>query len=1172
MYISNLDIFGFKSFAKKTHFKFGDGITGIVGPNGCGKTNVVDAIRWVLGEQKTTVLRSESMSDVIFNGSNSMKPLGMCEVSLTIHNNRGILPVEFNDVVVTRRLYQDGQSEYLLNKKVCRLKDIQDLFVDTGMSADAYSVIELKMVENILSDTKDDRTMMFEEAAGVNKYKRERRAARRKLDATKEDLLRLNDILYEVEKNVSSLKRQMRKYERYQRYQSELQSLEKQLAGHRLWLIEQDLLDLENQLEHGKDVQSSSANQLEIDEALQDRLKESIAEQENKVNELDQQIASVTEDLERAKRNILVWTEQRNSAKQTLERLAQEEKSLTSRDAQTREQITEIEEKLQDIQPQMEQAKRQYEEQKELYQQIDQRYQEARSRLDEYQDEKIEIITELANLRNQRERLIEQREQAETEIQNQRDSLESLGDTLRKNQRELSETQTELEEFESGSVDRQEHINTLRQQQTEVQHQLENTRETLMKYESQEDVYRSKIEFYQELIENREGFSSGVQFLTAEHPPVDGILGTVADIIQVEEKYQIAVENALGDQSEYLLAESRQVAEEAIKAVSQGNRGRVSIIPLDSLRVSDLQLPKSNGHSRLVEYINYEKKYASVVELLLGDVLVRESLDGSVDGEDSSHWRMVTNSGEVLEKSGILRGGKSESEYASRVGRQEAIDQLTKSLEENQNKQHSTREKLTDLQQELQSAQDKIADVETQAKAWEQNRRELEQQRTRLEYEIHRVKQQRQEADQRIDALQTQLKENEATLKEVEPALTELQERRQQLQQRVEQAEEDLESIGEQRTTENSKLQDLRLEMASVSNEQNTLTIRINNAKETLQDIADRLKSIAEERKKAQATIEERTTALSDEEETANQLEEEHQQLKLRRQEQRDILRGKQKELQEVEERIRQQHRERESQFDRIRNIERQVSELKSEKRSIVERLHDRYGIDVEPEKLDSDYLPDELDEQIESLKSRINRIGPVNLAVKEEFEEEQGRLEFLTEQRDDLLQSEEDLLETINRIDTQARKQFLDVFNQIQTNFHKTFDLFFPGGQADLDLESDSDPLEADIEIKASPAGKRLQSLRMLSAGEKTLTAIALLFAIYMVKPSPFCILDEVDAPLDDNNSQVFTRVLNEFSTDTQFIIVTHNKITMEAADYMYGVTMEDEGVSKVVSVNFEE
>ncbi|MBD3274561.1 MAG: AAA family ATPase, partial [Candidatus Marinimicrobia bacterium] len=541
MYISKLEIFGFKSFAKKTNLKFGPGIAGIVGPNGCGKTNVVDAIRWVLGEQKTTVLRSDNMQEVIFNGSKSMKPLGMCEVSLTIHNNKGVLPVEYNDVVVTRRLYRDGQSEYLLNKQVCRLKDIQNLFIDTGMSSDAYSVIELKMVESILSDAKDERARMFEEAAGINKYKMERRSARRKLDATKEDLLRINDILYEIEKNVSSLRRQMRKYERYQRYESELRTKEIQLASHKLWELEGDIIPLEEQLERGKDFQSSSAEQIEIDEAIQTSLKEAIEEQSEKVEELNSELNRVDEALQESRRNILVWSEQRSAAEKSVERLNQEEINLENRKQQTRDQLEKLQSDLEQLKPRLNEAHQAYERQQEQYQQIDARYQSVRSKLDELQEEKIESITELADLRNKRERLLENRERAENEIAQERSRIENLGEELHEKEQNLEDIRAELQSLESGNVDREERIQQLRQKQDGLQTEIEQTREKLLKLESREDVIRSKIDFYQELIENREGFSAGVQYLTSEHQSVEGILGTVADVIQVDPDYELAV-------------------------------------------------------------------------------------------------------------------------------------------------------------------------------------------------------------------------------------------------------------------------------------------------------------------------------------------------------------------------------------------------------------------------------------------------------------------------------------------------------------------------------------------------------------------------------------------------------------------------------------------------------
>ncbi len=1173
MYISKLDIFGFKSFAKKTTLKFGPGIGGIVGPNGCGKTNIVDSIRWVLGEQKTTVLRSDYMQEVIFNGSQSMKPLGMCEVSLTIRNNKGMLPVEFNDVVVTRRLYRDGQSEYLLNKQACRLKDIQNLFIDTGMGADAYSVIELKMVENILSDTKDERARMFEEAAGINKYKQERRSARRKLDATKEDLLRINDILYEIEKNVSSLKRQMRKYERYQRYKAELQDKEVQLAAHKLWHLENDLIPLQEQLSQGKDIQSSSAEQLEIDEAIQSSLKARIREQEHTVEKIEQDLERIEDQRQESKRNILVWREQQHAAEKTLDRLEQEKVHLQNRRQHGEEQIAELQSSLRALEPKLETARQKYQDQQDRYRQIDQRYQEVRDQVNTYQEQKINSITELADLRNQRDRLLENRTNGEQEIEALRRSMEETGTAIREKTQELARLEDQQQEAEYQAQQRTEEIRQIREEQREVQNQIESTREQLLKQESEEDVLRSKIEFYEELIETREGFSSAVQYLTGVHKPVEGILGTVSDIIQVSDEFQLAVENALGDQAEYLLARDRATAQQAIQVVKKANRGRVSVIPLDMIEtLNPKTFTPADGFTRLTDHIEYEQQYATVVHLLLGDVLVGGSLDQIMqNGAPGDAFRMVSFDGEVLEHSGILRGGKSESEYASRVGRRETLRKLEASVQAVQQRQEKTRSELSEHQQRIREIEERIAALEKTEQEQAQSSTIFSQNITRLEYDISRSKQQRIDANKKINDLQEQVKEIDQTLYTVEPALTELQDQRQQLQHQIMNVEEELEKISEQRNTENDTLQDLRLEVASIENEQKTLQVRLSNAEETIQDIEERFEGIRRERGEAQEIVDKRRHSLSLEEEKLQELEEQSQQSRACRDEQRSILQQKEAKLDEVEERIREKHRERETQHDRLRSVERQINELQSEKRSVIERIRDRYSHEVEPGQLEGGVTEEELSQEITSLRSRLDRMGPINLAVKEEFEGEQSRLDFLTDQRDDLLQAEEDLVETIDRIDHQARSQFEEVFAEIRKHFHRSFEMFFPGGQADLVLEGDSDPLEADIEIKANPGGKELQSLRMLSAGEKTLTAIAILFAIYMYKPSPYCVLDEVDAPLDDNNSQIFTRVLDEFSDNTQFIIVTHNKITMEAANYMYGITMQDEGVSKVVSVNFD-
>jgi len=1187
VYLSDLEIFGFKSFAKKTQFVFHNGITGIVGPNGCGKSNIVDAIRWALGEQKAGALRSELMENVIFNGSKTQKPLGMAEVSLTIQNTRNVLPIQYAEVVITRRLFRSGESQYLLNNTACRLKDIMDLLMDTGVGANAYSVIELAMVEQILNGKPEERRHIFEEAAGVGKYKARRKAAFRKLEATEQDLLRLNDILTEVEKTVDSLKRQVQKAERYQVYADELRETEVNLAAFKFHAIKNELEPLITTAKDHRDRREQISAQLAAEEAQIEEMRLTLLEVEKQLVSRQRDLNANTERIKKKEEQILVSQERSRAVKENRERFAKEIEELKARRDMLEEMRASFANKIDEFTLALDAVVGEFNSKQSALAGVQEQYQAKRQEAREAETQRQGETETLTQLQKENERLRTQLEfnekrrsvlQQETaDLQQRRNELANRRDET---QRQLAETLARLDHLNFEIEATQKTI-------ADTEANLAGFKEQILSLNGAIQRHQDRASLLRKFLETYEDHPEGVKHLLLEGGLPEGCLGTLAERIRVPEPYRRAVEAALGEAVVSLLVDSTDRAFEGMDILRQREKGMVTFLPLRGShhrngKNAGASLEDSRVLGRAKDVVDCDEPARELIENLLDECYIVSSLGEAralLDRASSSRQSFVTLAGEVLTTWGPLKGGDTSRSSESVIDRRTQIEQIEAEAVRLQEEAVQQAGAKTVAEEALQRALAQNEAQLDQRKQIESEKQKLELEFGQAVFESNRAEQeirQRQEEAAKIEESQEQLRSQFA---ELEPRLKELETSRQtaettnaQLADNLEALEQQFRAAQEAANAANVIVVERRAELRNTQSEIERLA---GNQRDIADSIQRRTEQIAEAEQHEQeltAQINGIREQLHDDFAERKELEEVVAEIERSFREQKQVADSKERALRAV-------RNERDEVSEKLHQAELHISELTMQRDNMVKHIHETYELDLaqqKPPRPEDSEGQGEFDaaaaeERVNWLRNRLKSMGPVNMLALSEYEKEKERFDFLTSQKNDLLAAEANLKDTIKVINDTAYERFGKVFSQIRENFIQVFKSFFENGEADLRLD-DGDPLEADIVIEANPKGKKLGSLALLSGGEKTLTAISLLFSIYLVKPSPFCILDEVDAPLDDMNIGRFVGALKKFSDNTQFIVVTHNKLTMKETDYLYGITMEEQGVSKVVSVKFED
>lgn len=1183
MYLESLEIHGFKSFGKKTKFKFTDGITAIVGPNGCGKSNVVDALRWVLGEQRAGTIRSERMENVIFNGSKTIKPLGMAEASVTIHNTKNVLPIEYSEVVITRRLFRSGESQYLINHNPCRLKDIQDLFMDTGLGPDAYSIMELSMVESIINGKPEDRRKIFEEAAGVTKYKVRRKAALRKLEATEADLVRLNDILSEVEKNVSSLQRQVKRARRYQELKEILKGKEIQLATHEFSKIKHELEPLFETLHATQDKRAELTAQFDEKEAQIEQARLTLLETERRLSAQQKQLNELSARIQKKEEEILVDRERRKALEETKVRLLRDRDEAAARIEKTEVEIAHLKEKLQGLFEKIQAAESDFQEKNVNLKSLEVSVHDKRDKLKAIEKQRLQTAEGLAKSKQEEERLRTQLENLETRIAAIDRELEE-GELLERIRQDkidkLNETRGELTS----------ELQQMRTTQSALQKQMQNLsaekealKEQILNRRAELQTLKERIELLKKFIESYEDHPEGVQHLLLQGYLNGNCKGTLAEVLTVDAKYRRAIETALGEAAVSLIVEETDQALQCIEVLKSSEKGTATFFPLDKFKgyrngqTSRHDDIKSQLEEGVIDWaynlVHCSDDYRRLVESLLSDYLIVSDLETAKLQADRLHDHrvsLITLNGEVISTWGMIKGGAQGE--AGVIGRKALVEELESKSKSLFAQLESEERRRLDLENQYQECFNRDQELSKKIKSKESEIAEAEMQLAQFHFESKKESETRERLSNEKAAVFLTRNELQEKIAALAPSLDNVEINRGKVNAEFLQISEELQQLEQQLEGYRAVVQDSRVKLVDLKGEERHLQEDITRQQDfirewraTQQRLADEMTAAENEAVELEQRIEANKQTIAAELDERMKMEADVLQLE-------QYYAGEKEKIEAQDKLVKGIRNQRDEVSETLHSVELRVSELKMQAERIKEKIKEEYHFDIQVEPPDETLDIAALSEEIANMKERIAAMEPVNLLALKEFEKEKERLDFLTTQKNDLITAESNLKDTIRVINKTAREQFFTVFEKIQKNFTEVFSGFFPNGKATLRLADNEDPLEAEILIEADPKGRRVGALSLLSGGEKALTAISLLFAIYLVKPSPFCILDEVDAPLDDANVGRFVNAIRKFSNNTQFIVVTHNKLTMRAADCLYGVTMEEEGVSKVVSVNFKD
>jgi chromosome segregation protein len=1244
MYLKNLTVLGFKSFADKTSLNFLPGVTAIVGPNGCGKSNVSDAIRWVLGEQSAKALRGGEMADVIFNGTDGRKPLGMAEVSLTIgdvdeeHLVAAGVEVGFNEVTLTRRVFRDGGSEYFINKTACRLKDIQQLFMGTGVGRTSYSVMAQGNITQLLSSKPEDRRMVFEEAAGITKFKAQKKESLRKLDYTDQNLLRVSDLIREVKRQIGSLQRQAGKARRYKQIANELQHLDTQLARHQFDVLQTEIAERQNAAEQLRaEIEASSANVLRCEDEIL-RLRERLSELEHQISASQQQGMELKAQCDRHESRIHFNEERLQELEHQNFKALSEIAEAEERSRATQQELAGVVERLAASNTALEQQRAALEEKRQTLRQVEGDLERQQEALRQAQSAAFAAMQQLARARNEINALDLQKQGNIVRLEKLSSEKIQLEEERARLEARLAEFAANVEAQKQNAQTQRGTIEQRQQRLREMQQALAATAQELDALLRQQAEKRSRLNVLEQLQESHEGFSAGA---LAALKQSQSVLGSLADRIRVPDQHLVAIEAALGHHLQLVLTEQPEAAEQIVADLAANRKGRASIAALalqgragvlpaqeDVPTPTEEDLTESFGAGRMpallssADFSSTEAVHAeapnfsaaipaasvveadpsvrSLVQRLLGLTRMVPDLAAATAAWRESHgaFDFVTATGELLTRHGVYTGGSGNGSQvpASILGRRNQIADLQTQLGALQDQVHQAsrrkgalQSELTALQAGLQQAQSDLRDQEVSIAAREgefgalqTSLRSLHSKIETVVYEVQSLAAHEEEGRQKRAALAAQVGDLEG--------------HEQAAQGKVTDVTAALEQLRQQRDAANATLTEAKVALAA----EEQLCASLARQKAPLEQRLQELAQIVRQRRDECSSFLQRKaqfeTEIGDSQRQIERLTHEREQVSRQTAEFVSQKDAQDQAIGTSEESLRELRRRLSDLQQQRSSLEVELAQKTMSVQNLRERIQQKYQVNLDhvrsecititiadegPARVQT-LTPEEMAasgaatdwtavaDQVGALQKRLEEIGPVNLVAIEEYEETEQRYNFLTQQHEDLVQAKAQLLEVINRINTQTREMFMETFNRIRTSFRLMFQEVFGGGKADLILVDEGDVLESGIDIVARPPGKQLQTISLLSGGEQTMTAVALLFSIYQVKPSPFCVLDELDAPLDESNINRFIRVLQRFLEHSQFIIITHNKRTIGMADVLYGVTMQEQGISRIVSVKF--
>ncbi len=1178
MYLKSIEVQGFKSFANKITFKFHNGITGIVGPNGSGKSNVADAVRWVLGEQRIKQLRGASMQDVIFSGTEMRKALGSAYVAITLDNADHQLSIDYDEVTVSRRLYRSGESEYMINGTICRLKDVNELFYDTGIGKEGYSIIGQGQIDKILSGKPEERRELFDEAAGIVKFKRRKYAAQKKLEDEKQNLVRVNDILSELEKQTGPLEKQSEKARIYLRKKEELKTLDvnvflvenvsikEQLdeVDEKLQIAGDDLEDTTQKYEHIKEEYEQIESRIEqLDQAIE-RARAMLTDTgvmrsklEGEMNVLKERIHSVQGNEEHLLTRI-------NTIETSIQEKTQEKEGISAQKAQ-------IDEKLKVLQQAREEAGK-------LLEEVQGRIEALNNQIESGKNTIIEALNNRATIKSKMGSFDTMLEQ----IQIRKAELNSR--LLRAKSDEAAHTETIKnleEEFEKINAAIQE----LRDKQEVSEEKLAGMREELagkdQKLRDTQVLYhqeKSKLDALSNLTERYEGYGGAVKAVMEQKAKKKGIIGVVADIIQAEAKYETAIETALGGNIQNIVTEDEETAKSMIAFLKSSRAGRATFLPLTSIKnpqeFKNKDALKEKGVIGMAdELVKVDQKYRDVAKSLLGRIIVVDNIDNAVKiaGKFRHSLRMVTIEGELLVPGGAISGGAFKNN-SNLLGRRREMEELEKKIKQYVMEIDRLLEDIEATKVARNKLRLEIEDIKGQLQ-----RKFIEQNTARLN--VSQARERKNEAAEGSEELQTEETELEIQIREIQEnkkAILKELENSETLEKdtetQIEGFQRQLETERAEESVQSAKVSEWDVEVEKILQQAEFHRQNIERIAGEIERHEAELKEVQESLQAGREDVEQKQESILEIEKTilASHTTQTDTELQLKEDvASKEALSAKQKNF----------FNEREELSKQMNSLDKEVYRLNSQKEKLensiesqINYMWDEYEITLSDaasmRNEEMDDLP-AMKKDISRLKDEIRKLGDVNVNAIEDYKNLMERYTFLKTQHDDLVEAEQTLLGIIEELDTSMRKQFNEKFAEINREFDKVFKELFGGGKGTLELIEDEDVLEAGIRIIAQPPGKKLVNMMQMSGGEKSLTAICLLFAIQNLKPSPFCLLDEIEAALDENNVGRFAKYLHKLTRNTQFIVITHRRGTMEKADRLYGITMEEKGISTLVSVN---
>lgn len=1169
MRLKSLEIKGFKSFANETALHFNADVTGVVGPNGSGKSNVVDSIRWVLGEQKSSQLRLDKMSSVIFNGTKKKKEGQMAQVTLTFDNTKNVLPTEYTTVSISRILYRSGESEYRLNGVTCRLKDITSLFLDTGIGPDSYAIIALNMVEDMLSDREQARRKMFEQAAGVSKYKARKHETQQKLEATAADLDRVEDLLFEITDQLKKLEKQAERAQKYYELKNEYKNLSVELAVHNLARHKKTYKELEGQITREEDNYRSTEAMSRLLEADIEAKRKSHTDKETSLSTQQQEVNRLTGRI-RSRENEKAMLEQKrtfisNDIQRLTDQIATNSRTVASLEIEVDGYQTDLnyERNVEaDLETALENARKRLDEVRSSHNLL-------KGNLDEFVREQQTVEREIVELEktraiqaNQIENLRRDVERTLNDIAARKEEMKVLELKLRE-QSEAEEAQADrIAQIESAEEKRKTDI-----QQTEKE--LESIQKKQSDHNRQLDSRRNEFKLTKSMVESLEGFPESIKFLSqdkewAKRCPL------LSDLIYVREEYRVVIENYLENYLNYYVVPDADEAVKAISLLGKSQKGRANFFILDAIDQYEMPLLLPGGGVRAVELVEADPQYRHLIEYLLGNVVIVE--DDTPTLPAGTDITVLSKAGTMVRRRFSMSGGSVGLFEGKKIGRKKNLEVLETDIKKLESTEGQLNIQLSTVRTHLQSLKTADQSAVLQREREVLNRVRQERAGTQAKFDniaafVANFDAQAGDANQRIESLT-------ASNTSIEKQLLEKNAQAEALRERLSNADGSFRDVAEQLSQASAAFNQNNIGFIQQQNRVNTLRQELSFREKRREELRQTLSS-------AQNTLARHTDEIGLIEADITRIGQELAAGYAEKKEKEASLSGVEQayfkarnEIHELENKQRDNFRKQQELQSLVNRIKDRFSDVKFEITAIGERLRAEFGIgvnDVINREPDEKYNRETLEKEVNNLKRRLDNYGEINPMAIEAYNEIKDRHDTIAQQRDDILSAKDNLLQTMKEIEETATARFLESFTQVRENFINVFrTLFTEDDSADLVLTNPDNPLESDVNIIAKPKGKRPQTIAQLSGGEKTLTAIALLFALYLLKPAPFCIFDEVDAPLDDANIEKFNRIIREFSSQSQFIVVTHNKATMAAVDTIYGVYMPEQGVSSVTQVDF--